>query len=93
MKKPTARATSVYVTDRVVPMLPVKLSNNLCSLNEAQERLTMSCLMEIDDKGKIVSYKISPSVIKTTYRMTYNNVNKMIHQGQEGHREALRKLL
>ncbi|MDM5143287.1 Ribonuclease R [Lactococcus lactis] len=84
-----ARATSVYVTDRVVPMLPVRLSNNLCSLNEAQERLTMSCLMEIDDKGKIVSYKISPSVIKTTYRMTYNNVNKMIHQGQEGHREAL----
>lgn len=84
-----SRATSVYVTDRVVPMLPVKLSNNLCSLNEAQERLTMSCLMEIDDKGKIVSYKISPSVIKTTYRMTYNNVNKMIHQGQEGHREAL----
>jgi ribonuclease R len=45
--------------------------------------------MEIDDKGKIVSYKISPSVIKTTYRMTYNNVNKMIHQGQEGHTEAL----
>lgn len=78
-----ARATSVYVTDRVVPMLPVRLSNNLCSLNEAQERLTMSCLMEIDDKGKIVTYKISPSVIKTTYRMTYSNVNKMIHQGQE----------
>ena len=55
-----ARATSVYVTDRVVPMLPVRLSNNLCSLNEAQERLTMSCLMEIDDKGKIITYKISP---------------------------------
>ncbi|WP_282667376.1 ribonuclease R [Lactococcus cremoris] len=86
-----ARATSVYVTDRVVPMLPVRLSNNLCSLNEAQERITMSCLMEIDDKGKIVTYKISPSVIKTTYRMTYSNVNKMIHQGQEGHREALEK--
>lgn len=83
------RATSVYVTDRVVPMLPVKLSNNLCSLNEAQERLSMSCVMEINQAGKIVSYKIGPSVIKTTYRMTYSTVNKMLSKGQEGHRESL----
>lgn len=88
-KEAYSRATSVYVTDRVVPMLPVKLSNDLCSLNEAQERLTLSCVMEIDEKGKVVNYKISPSYIKTTYRMTYSNVNKMIHQGREGHREAL----
>ncbi len=84
-----ARATSVYVTDRVVPMLPVKLSNNLCSLNEAQERLTMSCVMEINNAGKIINYKIGPSVIKTTYRMTYSTVNKMLNKGQEGHRESL----
>lgn len=84
-----ARATSVYVTDRVVPMLPVKLSNNLCSLNEAQERLTMSCVMEINNSGKIINYKIGPSVIKTTYRMTYSTVNKMLNKGQEGHRGSL----
>ncbi|EKF51269.1 3'-to-5' exoribonuclease RNase R [Lactococcus garvieae DCC43] len=88
-KEAFERATSVYVTDRVVPMLPVKLSNNLCSLNEAQERLTMSCVMEINNSGKIISYKIGPSVIKTTYRMTYSTVNKMLNKGQEGHRESL----
>jgi len=85
------RATSVYVTDRVVPMLPVKLSNDLCSLNEAQDRLSMSCVMEIDGSGKVVKYLITPSLIRTTYRMTYTNVNKMLQKGMEGHRETLDK--
>lgn len=73
-----SRATSVYVADRVVPMLPERLSNGICSLNEGVERLTQSCVMEINAKGKILSAKINPSVIKTTYRMTYDAVNQMI---------------
>ena len=73
-----ARATSVYVADRVVPMLPERLSNGICSLNEGVERLTQSCVMKISPKGKVLSAKITPSLIKTTYRMTYDNVNLML---------------
>ncbi|MGM9885897.1 MAG: ribonuclease R, partial [Lactococcus sp.] len=77
-----SRATSVYVADRVVPMLPERLSNGICSLNEGVERLTQSCVMEINAKGKILSAKINPSVIKTTYRMTYDAVNQMIDKDE-----------
>ncbi|MDR0199285.1 MAG: ribonuclease R [Streptococcaceae bacterium] len=81
------RATSVYVTDRVVPMLPVKLSNGICSLNPQVDRLTQSCVMKIDGQGQILDYRIVQSVIKTTYRMTYDDVNLMI----AGDAEALEK--
>lgn len=77
-----SRATSVYVADRVVPMIPERLSNGICSLNEGVERLTQSCVMEINAKGKILSAKINPSVIKTTYRMTYDAVNQMIDKDE-----------
>lgn len=77
-REAAARGTSVYVTDRVVPMLPERLSNGICSLNPRVERLTQSALMEIDRQGKVVSYQICQSVIKTTYRMTYHDVNRMI---------------
>lgn len=72
------RGTSVYLVDRVVPMLPKRLSNGICSLNPQIERLTLSCDMEIDSKGKVVKYEIFESVIKTKERMTYKNVNKIL---------------
>ncbi len=77
-KEAFERGTSVYVTDRVVPMLPERLSNGICSLNPRVNRLTQSCVMEISPVGKIVHYRISQSVIKTTERMTYDDVNRMI---------------
>ena len=73
-----ARGTSVYVVDRVVPMLPQALSNGICSLNPHVERLTISCVMDIDDHGEIVKYEIFPSFIKTTERMTYTKVNEIL---------------
>jgi len=72
------RGTSVYLVDRVVPMLPKRLSNGICSLNPQIERLTLSCDMEIDSKGKVVRYEIFESFIKTRERMTYKNVNKIL---------------
>ncbi|URZ88179.1 ribonuclease R [Floricoccus penangensis] len=82
-KEAYERGTSVYVTDRVVPMLPERLSNGICSLNPQVDRLTQSCVMEIDHQGKVVDYQISQSVIKTAERMTYTDVNKMINGDAE----------
>ena len=77
-KEALNRATSVYVTDRVVPMLPERLSNGICSLNPQVARLTQSAIMEIDRKGRVVKHTITQTVIKTTFRMTYSAVNDMI---------------
>ncbi|PIA83965.1 ribonuclease R [Streptococcus parauberis] len=77
------RGTSVYVTDRVVPMLPERLSNGICSLNPNVDRLTQSAIMEIDMQGKVVDYQICQSVINTTLRMTYSRVNDMIASDEE----------
>lgn len=77
------RGTSVYVADRVVPMLPHYLSNGICSLNPKVERCAMTCEMNIDLNGTILSYKIYPSIIKTTERMTYTAVNKIIDNDEE----------
>lgn len=77
-KEALKRGTSVYLVDRVVPMLPRRLSNGICSLNPQIERLTLSCDMEIDKKGKVKRYEIYESVINTKERMTYKNVNRIL---------------
>ncbi|HGK7686051.1 TPA: ribonuclease R [Streptococcus pyogenes] len=86
-KEAIARGTSVYVTDRVVPMLPERLSNGICSLNPNVDRLSQSALMEINPQGYVVNYQICQSVIKTTYRMTYSTVNDMIAGDEEALQE------
>ena len=77
------RGTSVYMFDRVIPMLPVELSNGICSLNAGEDRLALSCSMEIDKKGNVVSSDVYKSVIKVTKRMSYTNVNIIINDLDE----------
>ncbi|MDR0300400.1 MAG: ribonuclease R [Streptococcaceae bacterium] len=82
-KEALERGTSVYVTDRVVPMLPEELSNGICSLNPQVDRLVQSCIMEIDQTGTVIRERIIHAVIKTTYRMTYDDVNLMFDGNEE----------
>ena len=77
-KEALERATSVYLVDRVIPMLPQKLSNGICSLNAGEDRLAMTCMMEINSQGVVVSHDIFESVIHVNYRMTYQNVTKIL---------------
>ncbi|WP_084284299.1 ribonuclease R [Clostridium lundense] len=82
-KEALKRGTSVYLIDRVIPMLPKKLSNGLCSLNPKVDRLTLSCFMEIDKTGKVVDHEIVESIIKTSERMTYTDVTKILRDKDE----------
>lgn len=83
------RGTSVYLVDRVIPMLPHELSNGICSLNPNVDRLAMSCVMEFDSSGKQLSYEIFPSVIKSRIQMTYKKVNSILEKNEvpEGYEE------
>lgn len=84
------RATSVYLTDRVIPMIPHRLSNGICSLNPQVDRLTLSCEMTIDQAGHVVKHEIFQSVIKTTERMTYSDVYNIL-ENQDEHPELMER--
>lgn len=77
------RGTSVYLPDRVIPMLPKKLSNGICSLNEGVDRLIMACEMEIDLNGKVLKHNIFEGIINSTHRMNYDDVNKILEEENE----------
>ena len=82
-KEALKRGTSVYLVDRVIPMLPHKLSNGICSLNAGTDRLALSCIMELDDQGNVLDHKIAETVIHVDRRMTYTAVNAIVTDEDE----------
>lgn len=87
------RGTSVYLVDRVIPMLPHKLSNGICSLNAGENRLALSCIMTIDEKGNVIDHTIAETVIKVDRRMSYNSVKKILEDKDEAEIEEYKELV
>jgi ribonuclease R len=92
-KEAFERGTSVYLVDRVIPMIPHRLSNGICSLNPHVDRLTLGCQMEINTQGEVVNHDIFQSVINSTERMTYHDVNKILVDKEEEVRDKYQKLV
>lgn len=87
------RGTSVYLVDRVIPMLPKVLSNGICSLNAGEDRLALSCIMDVDEKGNVVDHRIAETVIRVNERMSYTSVKKILEDRDEEEREKYRALV
>jgi ribonuclease R len=92
-KEALKRGTSVYLVDRVIPMLPHKLSNGICSLNAGTDRLALSCFMDIDDQGNVVGHEISETLIRVDRRMTYTSVKKILEDHDEEERKEYQELV
>lgn len=88
-----ARGTSVYLVNRVLPMLPPELSNNICSLNASQDRLAISCLMDIDHNGQVLNYDICKSVININERMTYTSINRILMDDDDQEKKKYKELV
>ena len=87
------RGTSVYLVDRVIPMLPHRLSNGICSLNQGTDRLALSCIMQINEKGNVVHHEITETVIRVDRRMSYANVNRILEQNDEAVKQEYAEFL
>jgi len=87
------RGTSVYLVDRVIPMLPKRLSNGICSLNAKEDRLALSCIMTIDKKGNVIDHVIAETVITVDCRMTYDSVKKILEDQNEEETEKYKELV
>lgn len=92
-KEALKRGTSVYLVDRVIPMLPHKLSNGICSLNQGVDRLALSCMMDINEKGEVVEHRIEESVINVDRRMSYTSVHKIVEEEDEAERKEYKELI
>jgi len=92
-KEAYERGTSVYLVNQVLPMLPPELSNGICSLNAGEDRLAMTCIMDIDPSGKVGKYEIYPSVIHVDQRMTYTAVNRIIRDNDDEYIERYSELV
>ena len=92
-KEALKRGTSVYLADRVVPMLPERLSNGICSLNQGEDRLALSCLMDINEKGKVVSHQIAETVINVNERMCYTDVKNILEDTDEDAKKRYEALI
>lgn len=92
-KEALERGTSTYLVDRVIPMLPKKLSNGICSLNEGKDRLTLSCIMKFDKKAKLLDYYVVESIINVDYRLSYNIVNNILVDKDSIYREKYHNII